>query len=121
MRSLTVSDADADDSSWNSRFQRMWTRTARTFEGQVTHAVQLTAIVDAFFVIAERVVRTIVDERGLPEEQKTIRSIDAGGVAGGQKFLVDGVFFKYALDNVGLYGGDEYAMKVCDDDYVQRL
>jgi hypothetical protein len=35
-----------------------------------------------------------------------------GGVAGGEKFISQGIFFKIAVDKYGLYGGDEGIMKV---------
>lgn len=35
-----------------------------------------------------------------------------GGVAGGEKYLVEGIFFKFAIDAFGVYGGDDFAMKV---------
>lgn len=34
-----------------------------------------------------------------------------GGVAGGQKYFYDSIFFKFPDDKHGLYGGDEGAMK----------
>ncbi len=34
------------------------------------------------------------------------------GVAGGEKYLVGTIFFKYALDAYKIYGGDHFAM-VC--------
>lgn len=32
---------------------------------------------------------------------------------GGKKYYVNGIIFKFALDNHNLYGGDEFAMKAC--------
>jgi len=43
-------------------------------------------------------------------EKKTLRPIAVGGQAGGEKYIVQGIFFKFALDIFGIYGGDEYAM-----------
>jgi hypothetical protein len=51
-------------------------------------------------------------EIGLPPERKTIKPINAGGVAGGEKFLVGKIFFKFAVDLHGIYGGDSFAMYV---------
>lgn len=34
------------------------------------------------------------------------------GLAGGEKYLFDSIFFKYAVDQQQLFGDDEYAMKV---------
>lgn len=45
-------------------------------------------------------------------EKKTIKPVAAGGQAGGEKYIVQGIFFKFALDIFGIYGGDEYAMYV---------
>jgi len=33
------------------------------------------------------------------------------GIAGGAKVIVNGIFFKFALDSVGLYGGHVFAAK----------
>eukprot|EP00698_Gefionella_okellyi_P024703 TRINITY_DN8790_c0_g1_i1.p1 TRINITY_DN8790_c0_g1~~TRINITY_DN8790_c0_g1_i1.p1 ORF type:complete len:1139 (+),score=262.92 TRINITY_DN8790_c0_g1_i1:215-3418(+) len=113
----TYDDQDADDQSWNSRFQRMMQKPLRNLAEQNAQARGMVSIVDAFMTVANRVVTTIVDERSLPATQKSIQTIAAGGVAGGDKFLVDGVFFKYALDSAGLYGGDEYAMKAASHEF----
>jgi hypothetical protein len=42
---------------------------------------------------------------------KSIKPKDAGGVAGGEKYIEEGIFFKFAKDSLGLYGGDEFAAK----------
>lgn len=43
--------------------------------------------------------------------QKTIKPVDVGGYAGGEKYITQGILFKFAVDWKGLYGGDEYSMK----------
>ena len=63
---------------------------------------------------AGQVAGIIVRELHLPEEEKTIKPVDIGGVAGGRKFLHDGLLLKIADDEASLYGGDiEKAQKVC--------
>jgi hypothetical protein len=42
---------------------------------------------------------------------RSIRPFNAGGIAGGTKFLVNGIFFKVASDDHGLYGSYQYAQK----------
>jgi len=37
--------------------------------------------------------------------------VDLGGVAGGSKYICQGILFKVALDVRGIYGGDHNAMK----------
>ena len=55
--------------------------------------------------------RLIISERYLTFEEKTIKPKDLGGAAGGVKYLVNNILFKFAVDN-GLYGSDYAAMKV---------
>jgi hypothetical protein len=52
----------------------------------------------------------------LSEAKKTIKPVAAGGQAGGEKYIVQGIFFKFALDIFGIYGGDEYAMYLLASD-----
>lgn len=46
-----------------------------------------------------------------PEITRTIPPIDVGGLAGGLKYIKDGIFFKFAVDNMCIYSGDHFAMK----------
>lgn len=55
--------------------------------------------------------RIIISEMCLPIEEKTIKPISVGGVAGGEKYIVRGIFFKVAIDKHGIYGSDDYAAK----------
>jgi hypothetical protein len=41
----------------------------------------------------------------LPFEQKTLKPVSVGGVAGGEKYIVSGILFKFAIDHYGLYAG----------------
>src|SRR5437868_4854818 len=47
----------------------------------------------------------------LPVNQKTIPPLDAGGVAGGEKYLCNGIFYKLVLGSA-LYSSYELAAKV---------
>ena len=60
---------------------------------------------------AEAYGRIIISEMCLPDEDKTIKPTALGGIAGGQKFIVQDILFKFAVDFEGLYGGDEFSMK----------
>lgn len=50
----------------------------------------------------------------MPEEEKTIKTMDVGGTAGGIKYSCQGILFKFAVDNENkrrkggpyVYGGD---------------
>jgi hypothetical protein len=50
-------------------------------------------------------------------EQKSIKPINVGGVAGGEKYLFRGVFFKFAIDSHNIYGGDYFAAKAASREY----
>ena len=52
----------------------------------------------------------------MSNDLKTIKPIDIGGVAGGEKFICQGILFKFAIDSAGLYQGDENAMKSASHD-----
>lgn len=60
--------------------------------------------------------RIIIVERYVPAEQKTIKPIDMGGAAGGEKYLINGIMFKFAVDTMKrggpMYGSDYAAAKV---------
>ena len=77
----------------------------------VERSAALLRLSDEFCETAQRIGRIIIDELSLPNSKKTYKPRDMGGVAGGQKYLEGGVFFKFARDAFGLYGGDEFSMK----------
>lgn len=72
---------------------------------------ELAAFVADFTAEAERVGVEIITERARAGGRK-YQPLDAGGVAGGIKYCVNGVFYKLAVDEHGLYGGDQVAGKV---------
>jgi hypothetical protein len=86
----------------------------------------LLFFVEQFEREVRSVVQVLVAEMDRPEETKSIRQISAGGLAGehekrmcltncsffvcfsgGQKYLHNNVFYKFAFDHIGMYGGDD--------------
>jgi hypothetical protein len=61
-----------------------------------------------FVSVAKPLARTIVLESaaGLSPHLRSVPLLDAGGVAGGEKFSSRGCFFKFAVDT-GIYGGSD--------------
>jgi len=55
--------------------------------------------------------KIIIAERFLPHKKKRILPIDIGGKAGGIKYSMEGILFKFAWDSEGIYDGDLKAMK----------
>ena len=47
----------------------------------------------------------------IASSSKTIARLGHRGIAGGEKFVYDGIFFKLSTDPYKLYGGDQFAMK----------
>lgn len=63
-----------------------------------------------FVEASEALAKLIVDQRGVPEAQRTLVPV-SGGVCGGQKFFRAGIFAKYCVDVGGIFGSDHKAMK----------
>lgn len=60
----------------------------------------------------------MIVEASLPNERKTVKSVDVGGVAGGEKFLSHNLFVKRVMDDSGLYGGLEVRRTVFRSDCI---
>jgi len=82
---------------------------------------------DNFCAAASTFAKMIIAEQHVPENDRFLSSIKVGGVAGGDKFSVHGLFFKYPVDNqivdgCWLYGGksrdDNLAAKASNHDLI---
>ena len=66
-----------------------------------------------FFHAASLYAQVIISELPLPIGLKSIQPVNVGGIAGGEKYIVDNILFKFSLDNVlgnsdvYMYGGNE--------------
>ncbi|KAK5577688.1 hypothetical protein RB653_002633 [Dictyostelium firmibasis] len=94
--------------SWNSEFQRLL-----EMDDCLEKFERLSSLEHDFVYAAESYGRIIISENFLANELKTIKPVSVGGIAGGEKYIVQGILFKFALENetFGLYGNDENAMK----------
>jgi hypothetical protein len=70
----------------------------------------------------ETYAKVIINELNVDDSKKTIKPVEVGGIAGGKKYVVQGILFKFCKDPrlskkppIWLYGGDkprdDYAMK----------
>jgi hypothetical protein len=135
LTSSAISEYSARD--WNKEFQALLDAALSLSERNVseTHECsrRLSQFVDEFTLQAQQIGEVILSELFLPVQQRTYKPIDAGGVAGGVKFLEQNIFFKVACDAfkvrghafllsffigpcafsvlVQIYGGDHYAQK----------
>ena len=62
------------------------------------HMAALRDMAADFVAAAERYGRIVVAERHCAAHAKTVRPAALGGVAGGEKYVVHNILFKFALD-----------------------
>jgi len=99
--------------SWNERWQALLERPTMTPEEIRQRGEDIHQLTEEFLQVARPIVAKIVEELHLPDDQKTFKPVDVGGVAGGEKFMAKQLFLKYARDNIKLrlYNGDAWAQK----------
>lgn len=98
--------------NWNEEFQSVLGGIARCGDaGKLDHYNKLSSLAHDFVYVAKTYGKIIILERFLPSGQKTIKPVDIGGTAGGEKYICQGILFKFAVDTVGIYSGDEYSSK----------
>lgn len=98
---------------WNERWQSVLERPTMTPEEVRQRSEDIEELTSQFLHVARPIVTKIVEELHLPDSEKTIKPVDVGGVAGGEKFMAKQLFMKYARDNIRLrlYDGDSWAQK----------
>eukprot|EP01127_Copromyxa_protea_P024416 TRINITY_DN959_c1_g2_i6.p1 TRINITY_DN959_c1_g2~~TRINITY_DN959_c1_g2_i6.p1 ORF type:complete len:2608 (+),score=507.45 TRINITY_DN959_c1_g2_i6:305-8128(+) len=134
--SLSSASSDSEDEEskrdffWNTRFQalldkkrQLETKDSKEKGDSSTMLrvlEELTEHCRDFIAVAEAYGRIIISEYYLPNDIKSIEPLAGYGVAGGEKYIVQGMLFKFYLDvkmapGVWLYGGKtkntEKAMK----------
>jgi len=78
---------DTSSRDWNTSFQSMLEGTILTPHEQTIRTQLIDNLFNIFVKEAIPIVRTIIYELELAVEEKTIKPINAGGVAGGEKFV----------------------------------
>ncbi|KAH3755977.1 Histidine kinase A [Pelomyxa schiedti] len=97
---------------WYDEYQEALEMPFNEPQDRLIRSNRIRDIALAFVECALEKGRTIITEAFLPPSKQTIKPLTSTtGVAGGAKYLIDGIFFKFATDLHGLYGGDEFAMK----------
>lgn len=91
---------------WTQEFQDILKRPL------LERGTQLHKLTEHFVSTAKNFGEIIIKERNLSIEEKSIKPLEGKGFAGGFKFKVANIFFKFAVDQKGLYPSDLYAMKV---------
>jgi Clustered mitochondria len=125
--------------NWNSEFQEVMTFghelycDSQPITVRLARYGRLSEISRNFTHAAETYAKIIISELCLPRSQKSIQPSDAGGVAGGLKYVVQGIFFKFVVDtkirsgpDYWMYGGsegpnDEAAVKAAGNELVGAI
>ena len=105
---------------WNTLFQNAYDRLTRMNEKIASNDEKiqiyktLSSLARNFSYTAELYGKIIIAEKNLPDNQKTIKPLNLHGIIGGQKFIVHGILFKFAVDSSSFLKDDEYAMKIAN-------
>ena len=92
-------DASKGVHEFNARLQAAVSMPGVTPEQRLARVRSVRKLVRWFVAQAHHDVHAIVSELSLPAARKTVKSVDAGGVAGGEKFLNKlGIFYKRYAD-----------------------
>ncbi|PRP83340.1 hypothetical protein PROFUN_09321 [Planoprotostelium fungivorum] len=79
-----------------------------TFDEKYQTNLEMINLAQDFVHNAKTYGKIIISERYLDEEQKTVKPVKFGGLAGGQKYVVNNILFKFAVDEKnGIFGGDD--------------
>ncbi|GAM21633.1 hypothetical protein SAMD00019534_048080 [Acytostelium subglobosum LB1] len=105
----------APEKGWNETFQQLLDLPDSEAKYET-----LSNFANNFVYSANTFGKIIISERNVPDEFKTIKPLEIGGVAGGQKFKCNDIIFKFVVDTeiapgVWMYGdttrSDEKAQK----------
>lgn len=96
---------------WNGLFQRLLESAEDTQDSRLKKYEDISTLNNNFVSMAKQLGKIIISEAFLPDEVKTIKPYSLGGVAGGCKYLYNGILFKLQNDWKGIYKSDHNAMK----------
>ena len=111
VRKARVNEAWKDTDSFNARFQEA-VETMNMHGAQsnlrrqqlIESCLTVIRLAQDFATLASQYGKTIISEHALPEAKRTIRARkDLGGVLGGEKFIVQGIMFKFATDEKNMF------------------
>eukprot|EP01119_Soliformovum_irregulare_P020844 TRINITY_DN6817_c0_g1_i2.p1 TRINITY_DN6817_c0_g1~~TRINITY_DN6817_c0_g1_i2.p1 ORF type:complete len:1128 (-),score=345.63 TRINITY_DN6817_c0_g1_i2:76-3459(-) len=102
---------------WNEHFQQCIENIRKLSpntrqEERIKIYDQLATHNNDFIYTATTYGKIIISEVFVPPEDKTIKPFITRGVAGGEKYLCKGIYFKFAVNSMNIYPDDEAAIKV---------
>jgi hypothetical protein len=99
---------------WNEEFQLIQSEYYDDYEQEIARLERFQKLIDDFSRVARQGSELIIADLFVAPETRRVRPITSqvGGIAGGEKYSYQGIFFKFATDSKGLFGGnDDAAMK----------
>eukprot|EP01133_Synstelium_polycarpum_P011483 gene11483-13388_t len=103
---LTIQDGIQSTKStlpWNESFQELLDRPINSLEEERVRNQSITLFSQHLANTAITYVKTLVQEAHMAPEIKSIKPFEAGGFAGGEKFRIDNMFIKFALNPHQIY------------------
>jgi hypothetical protein len=113
-RAVPAPHASENNRDWNNEFQILISLPTQSTLERLDRAKQIQLFVQEFTSEVSKIGKVIINEVGKATLNKTYPPVNVGGIAGGEKYLVNNIFFKFALDIYHLYGGTEFAMKAAN-------
>jgi len=103
---------------WNREFQAIYDLELSSFGEVIAKSRQLDSLNREFCAFSRAVAELIVKDLSLPVSKRLIPPFATQqGIAGGLKYRVGNVFFKFATDCHGLYGSDDLAHKAASNEH----
>ncbi|GAM24988.1 hypothetical protein SAMD00019534_081630 [Acytostelium subglobosum LB1] len=97
---------------WNEKFQRLLLLPEDDLDKKYVKYKHLSSLSKDFLHAAITYGKIIIEEAFIDTRFKTIMSVPSlGGQAGGEKYVYNGILFKFASDWIKIYGNDEFSMK----------
>lgn len=101
---------------WNEEYQLLEEMNVSTPYDLEQVTKDKENLVAQFLEFSAAVAEVISGEVATPYSDKTLKPLDGAGIAGGEKFKLGNVFFKFARDDKGLYPCDMYAQKAASNE-----
>lgn len=100
--STEASTEELAERHWADEFDAVLAQPSTEMSQRVSKAIAIHDLVSSFTDCAADIAKIIVEELPLPPDaRRRVPIVNAGGVAGGQKYAWRGIFFKLANDHVG--------------------
>ena len=94
---------------FQSCLERLQAGENATAADGVVANTELMHLSEDFIYVSRSVGKIIISEVYVPVEKKLIKPSTLGGRAGGEKYVVHNILFKFAVDSFNLFDGSNWA------------